>query len=234
MKKAFQLFQLCSIIVLMSFILVFSPQIVHAESAAAITAPHANVVNCPSPPANFNPLLASDAEIRYYGFPRRPQGNASELSDWLNLVNGAKYRSCSFINSHRYSQPLNLKSLSRPLYSSGYTYSVNWSGYFAGSGSGNGFKQVEGNWNVPCYDGSHSPSKSRAVTWIGLGGWYGNNLWQGGTTEDPSTGYHFWFEPFPQTYMMIQSQSLSCGDHIQAEVDYNVTVPGKSYNISER
>lgn len=27
----------------------------------------------------------------------------------------------------------------------------NWSGYVAGSGSGNGFNETEGNWNVPAW-----------------------------------------------------------------------------------
>lgn len=229
MKIISHFFQLCLILALM--LIFVSPELAYAKSSTVKGSSQVKQVNCPSPPANFDPLIASNAEISYYGFPRRPQENSSEIADWLNLVKGAKHRSCTFYNSHRYSQPLNTKQLSqfsRNSYGTEYTTSPNWSGYFVGSGTGSGFKQLEGNWNIPCYNGSQSPSNSRAVSWIGLGGWYGNNLWQAGTTEDPSEGYHFWVEAFPQTYMIINDKTLSCGNHVQAEVDYNVTVPGKS------
>lgn len=235
MKKASQYFRLCFITVLMSSILMMSQSLVYAESTAVIASLRTNVVNCPSPPANFNPLYASGAEISYYGLPPRPQGHTSKLAAWLRLVTGAKHRSCTFINSHRYSQPLNIRSLvtKRSLvtdpYSTNYTSNSHWSGYFSGSGLGNGFKQVDGYWNVPCW-GPYTPSNSRATTWLGLGGWYPNyNLWQAGTTEDPSTGYHLWWEAFPNNYEQINISNLSCGDQIYAYADWNVDYSNRAH-----
>jgi hypothetical protein len=200
------------------YLLTFSPGLTYAHSQVLGGTNQVNVTNCPSPPANFSPLRASASEINYYGLRPRPQGNAKELAKWVDLMKHAKHRECNFTNSYRYSQPLS--SQLHPL-STSASYSQIWSGWLVGSGSGSGFNRVDAYWNVPCYNSSHSPSSSRAVTWIGLGGWYGNNLWQGGTTEDPSTGYHLWWEAYPANYMQISAGNLSCGDQIYAGIDYN-------------
>lgn len=50
-----------------------------------------------------------------------------------------------------------------------YVNSDNWAGYFIGSGSGNGYKGIQGDWNVQCFAGSQSNSRQE-TTWVGLGG----------------------------------------------------------------
>lgn len=222
MRKLFCCLQFSLITIVISYMFLFAPQLAFAHPITV----RDSQVNCPSPPSNFDPSQASDGEIAYYGLPRRPQGNAQELAKWVDLVRNAKHRSCTFISSHRYSQPLISPHRPNTTY---YEYSNNWSGYFAGNGSGNYFKEVEANWNVPCYYAPRSPTDSRAITWVGLGGWYSTYLWQAGTTEDFATGYHMWWEAYPLNYEQINSRNLSCGDHIQAEVDWNVNRAGQSY-----
>src|SRR6185312_16124762 len=78
---------------------------------------------------------------------------------------------------------------------------------------------------TPVNPGSH------AISWVGLGGWFGSrNLWQGGTINDPTCGLSLWWEAWPNNNIQIVSTvAISCNDHIYAFADFNRTAPGMSY-----
>ena len=46
-------------------------------------------IHIPSLPSSFNPLTATDAELKQYGFPRRPT-DPTELAQWTTLMEHAK------------------------------------------------------------------------------------------------------------------------------------------------
>ncbi len=107
--------------------------------------------------------------------------------------------------------------------------SYNWSGFFVGTGSGNGFKEVTGNWNTPCTLGTIN-SNHITAEWVGLGGYYGNgNLLQTGTVLLSDGRFHIFYELFPNP-PIITNQSFSCGNAFTAEVDYNFISTGTNKN----
>ncbi len=74
--------------------------------------------------------------------------------------------------------------------------SYNWSGWLAGSGSGNGFKSVQGSWNVQCFSGPQSDS-IQETTWVGLGGDFSNEgLVQTGTFKEANGNVYLFWEAF--------------------------------------
>jgi len=67
------------------------------SSALAQTAPPGTYAPAqpyfyPAPPAGFNPLAASDADLRTYGFPPRPAVTAAGYANWAKTVTGGKTR----------------------------------------------------------------------------------------------------------------------------------------------
>lgn len=73
--------------------------ILSLSSSATVFAQTNNVINNSSdqqttdvgkPPADFNPIKASDSDLRKYHFPSRPD-NQGELEQWKNAMEHAKY-----------------------------------------------------------------------------------------------------------------------------------------------
>ncbi len=84
----------------------------------------------PEPPANFNPLTATSAELSKYGFPEKPTSE-TELKAWEDAMAHAKY----------YVKPDQKPSTAvHGLFAT--DYSVNWAGYvvsYANNKGGDGF-----------------------------------------------------------------------------------------------
>lgn len=107
--------------------------------------------------------------------------------------------------------------------------SLNWAGFYVGNGSGNGFKQVTGNWNTPCTSGLID-NNHLAAQWVGIGGVYGNqHLLQVGTALLTDRRFHLFYELYPNP-PVISSQSFGCANAFTAEVDYNVYSTGTYKN----
>lgn len=105
----------------------------------------------------------------------------------------------------------------------------NWSGWSAGSGSGNGFEGVRGNWNAECIGGS--PDSGEYTSWVGLGGDFpGESLEQTGILEQGDGTYRMfwayaWHDPSSPSGISItetvdQNDVVSCTQHIYASVEY--------------
>lgn len=63
--------------------------------------------------------------------------------------------------------------------------SQNWSGLFQ---SGANIEGAEATWKVPAVQGSNTPEYSS--TWVGVDGYYNQDLIQTGTSQDTSGGYY--------------------------------------------
>ncbi len=107
--------------------------------------------------------------------------------------------------------------------------SSNWSGFYVGTGSGSGFKQVTGNWSTPCISG-RIDNNHLVAEWVGIGGVYGSQkLLQVGTALLTDGRFHLFYELFPNP-PVINSKGFSCANAFTAEVDYNFMSIGKNKN----
>ena len=107
--------------------------------------------------------------------------------------------------------------------------SSNWSGFYVGTGSGSGFKQVTGNWNTPCTSGPID-NNHLAAQWVGIGGVYGSqHLLQVGTALLADGRFHIFYELYPNP-PVISRQSFGCTNAFTAEVDYNLYSTGTYKN----
>ncbi len=174
-------------------------------------------------------------------------------SRWFGSLLSLGLALCLFLctvtpsDAHRLSQPYNYvdhghnfglhglikkgvpKRLSpTPLVSTTITSTGNWSGFLVGNGSGNGFNETTGNWNTPCMSGTIDHNHL-AAQWVGLGGYYSDNLLQAGTTLMADGTFHIFYELYPNP-PVISSQSFGCASSFTAEVDYNYTSTGPNKN----
>ena len=107
--------------------------------------------------------------------------------------------------------------------------SLNWAGFYVGTGSGSGFKQVSGSWHTPCTSGPINSNHLEAQ-WIGIGGVYGSqHLLQVGTALLTDGRFHLFYELYPNP-PVISNQSFSCSNAFTAEVDYNFKSTGANKN----
>ena len=110
------------------------------------------------------------------------------------------------------------------MYGTNYNFiNDHWSGYYATNGA---FTRAIADWIVPTKYAS--PSPDTALQWVGLGGVYGNNLWQAGTETDNRQGYRMWYEPYP-SLIIYAGPAISPGNEVYVNVDYNYIYAGKSY-----
>jgi hypothetical protein len=105
----------------------------------------------PAPPAGFNPVGASDADLAAYGFPKRPALTDPYYATWAKVVSNAKNRIANPVarTTTRVHGPVR-QAVSGPVHAAGGVgadngFSYNWSGpevtypntsgYFARNGS---------------------------------------------------------------------------------------------------
>ncbi len=204
----------------------FAAQQQHAYVAIASSSP------CVSPPAGFNPLVASKQQLLYYGLPVRPVASGALYDRWVTQVTHARKRGCSEYVDSSVHFALHKHSSGLLGTSTGNGYS--WSGFDANS---NPFYAATGDWKVPCVDGSQSPSGSSISDWIGLGGYDGNqNLWQVGTLWSYSSrSWTMFYEAVMPGYGGSPStgMSVNCDDNMSAQIDYGQTYFGQSYFFIE-
>jgi hypothetical protein len=183
---------------------------------------------CATPPANFDPLSASDSIIALYGLPKRPAPSAgqAELASWTYAMQHAKHHVCSTPTAR---PDIHFNALS-----------ANWAGYTAVApppyASGTQFRGAQGYYTPHCASGSYN---TKVGTWVGMGGIKGQNLLQGGIAEDNAEQYggsgNWWVEFYPSAplFYNLTSMPYSCGDQGYTYVDYNYSYSGKSYVFIE-
>ncbi len=195
-----------------------------------------DIATVAAPPAGFDPLRASDADLDAYGFPPRPskmQGTA--YAHWVRMVAGAKIRITPQLRRlHREMAlpvwvpapfapraPAVTQSSNIPV----NDYSRNWSGMVVANGAaslgGSSITQAAGDFNVSiaelpfgtCNTGVHYS------TWVGLDGVNSGDILQAGvegdaycTSAGSSAYYYPWMEWFPAGLVQITNLLISPGD----------------------
>jgi hypothetical protein len=209
----------------------------------------------PAPPEGFDPVAASDVDLKAYGFPRRPTPGSTGYTNWVNAVGNAKYRLANPIAEptdvqHRHA---GLASASQflqagPGYTSSSAESANWSGlvvsgvpgYFVTDGS-----FVEATFTVPPigYENcSYAPYMTSV--WAGMDGWAGtagpNDVLQAGLTASACpTSYKAWYEWYTLGCTVNNNPSYPCfewdvnlpiseGDELYIIVTYYSSSPNGS------
>lgn len=165
------------------------------------------------PPADFDPLRVSDAELARFSLPQRPNERTQPqlLKAWLRLFQQPLKFTSPIIEDRLFIRqfPENRRA---PSVTSRFETSRNWCGASIVPHDGDQFVMLFGEWNVPepsLPPGAMPPDKDEAVykctTWIGLDGNRGyrnSSLPQIGTEQTLKVGangslnheYGVWFQ----------------------------------------
>jgi hypothetical protein len=168
----------------------------------------------PAPPANFNPFVATSAELLKYGFPEKPTSEM-ELKTWGNAMAHAKY----YVKPDQ-KPSTTVHGLVRT------RYGTNWAGYVVSSPDNKRnnlspqYIGVRGFWTQPTYSGSGCPS-----FWLGLGGYSTGYCVQAGADSNASavggsSRYEFWVEDLPSGCIWQAQPAVSGGNQLYVSINY--------------
>jgi Peptidase A4 family len=187
------------------------------------------------PPAEFNPLTASDAELEQWGFPPRPSTeDAAAYGRWEKIAT-AKRVTPKLTFTNIYHGPAQNVKIGPPIKNATSTTSSNWSGYVVAGANGlftPNNSDVFSVWIVPAAHQASSPPTCTSTwvyssQWVGFDGWGSGDVLQAGTEADAncsSTSYYFWYEWYPFAETRI-SLPVGPGDVAQVTVTYKTTSP---------
>src|SRR5581483_11114542 len=210
-----------------------SPQV----SPRQITLPGgATITPFPLPPAGFKPLKARDAELRQFGYPRRPKGNPEALNRWEKLMKSPKQfvePEFQVTNRRRPAPPL------RRMTGEDAHINFNWSGAVVGPPDKTTFESVTGHWVIPeVRTGSHEGQRS-ASFWVGIDGFNGNApfMVQAGvdcSVSDGNRSCFAWWEWIPEAAVAITNLPVRAGEEMLVilTVLSNVSVHVFMQNVS--
>lgn len=194
----------------------------------------------PQPPPGLDPLAASDAELKLYGFPPRPDALSAPhaYANWRELVSVPRTANPQLTQTSIYSGPARNVSTGRTL-SSGIVLntSENWSGYavvgrdtFASNRS-----FVFQQWVVPVAQTAFGVCNGipvYSVQWDGFDGWSTNDVLQAGSLAEAfcsgsakSSFYSSWIEWYPNPLIMVSAPAAQPGDLMGAVVWYTTASP---------
>jgi len=136
------------------------------------------------PPAGFDPVTATDAQLDEYGFPPRPT-DQDALSEWTSDM--SSWTGAAAAPGFLASSSATADSVT----------SSNWSGYAVTESAGT-FTHAEAWFFEPTF-GSSVCQHNSEVTWAGIGGFSSGNLAQDGTAHNvPGFDNHQgWWEILP-------------------------------------
>ena len=192
------------------------------------------IKQAPPPPEGFKPMSASNSDLLKYGFPPRPDKNASPKAStmWAKMMSRPhNYVPLKFsINTDRVRHPQGATS-NLPT-----TTSTNWSGAVISSPpAGQTFYAISASWIVPdAYPPQSAKSGNtfkdgtyQCSVWVGIDGWYGpenTELIQMGTSSravvtngQVTQSAYAWFEWYP-AYESPIDFSVKPGDLIHVLV----------------
>lgn len=187
------------------------------------------------PPAGFNPVTATSAQLRCFGFPSRPASSA-KLSRWNYFMSRA-------IN---YVYPTSAISESAP---AGVPYSSytgeNWAGYHARANQNTQLPYLQ--WyeadadtvvrNAPYTYTSGNCTGMMFGQWVGLGGdTSGTNLSQIGVEEmagNPPSYRAWWQVAANQTPVTVLEVPVSPGDTVYLSAHYNIGQASTTFYVQD-
>lgn len=177
-----------------------------------------------APPAGFDPLQATPAELKCYGFPPRPKA-PKPLATWENAMRHAKY----------YVPPPSFP----PAGTVRTSYPSNWAGFDALTKDnatqypGLKWSEVSSDFTVPT---AHTYcTNALTYTWVGLGGdtldgGSGNIIQAGTYSENYSPpSYGWWWEDYPGAIHPFSSPAVTVGDTVYVDVQYVGNNQGSFY-----
>ena len=196
-------------------------------------------------PNNFDPLAATNSQLKKYGFPKRPTDKKG-LSQWESVMKHAKHN----ITSKLTSEPAITPDAIIGGGGVGTLYSNNWTGYITKSSLNGGvsYSEVNAEMNVP-KDPYVGTSDADPCFWVGLGGWNTSNLIQAGfdvaaLNQDAGladTQYEFWIEdytyPYPSNYnykpRYKTSPSIKATDEVYVDVIYDQSSKSTTFFLED-
>lgn len=204
-----------------------------------------------SPPANFNPATASDAQLDAYGFPPRPDAkkNPGAYAQWLTVVTRPVTRivpqlqATNVINGP---EKIGSQGVASPTSAISGATSGNWSGYVI-TDNADPFKVAKtyifGTFNVPTAQQAFGECSTTAVhssEWVGLDGSGSNDVLQAGIKADATcksskttATYAAWYEWFPESEIDIKNFDMHPGDLIYVYV-WNTTTSHGHFFIEDQ
>lgn len=169
------------------------------------------------PPADFNPLNATPADLKKYGFPSKPTDETS-LKSWTRVMEHA-------IN---YVAPDQTALDPKSYPTNGLVDSEewdNWAGYvqISSDNSNASYQEAFGDITVTQYTGTACPSY-----WYGMGGYNDSNIVQAGfwTNADHNGGSshcEFWVEDFPNGTILEANPYIAPYDEVSIDVSEGTT-----------
>jgi hypothetical protein len=207
-------------------------------------------VAAPNPPANFNPLTASDDEIAFFGFPPRPDANKAPdaYAFWKKLVTSPARRIQPILRAtrikHGPAKNVSIAEPNLPPKPTGAT-STNWSGYVV-QDNNNPFKAAKtyiyGILEVPVARqafGTCNGTWDYSSPWVGIDGWGSNDVLQSGIDADAycsggttATNYDAWYEWYPAGVVILSNFPVAPGDVIYVYVWPTSTTVGNYYILN--
>lgn len=192
---------------------------------------------CMQAPANLDPTTLSEAQLRAYGLPLRPN-NSQAQANWLKEANRIKLdrHICNpqlitgpkaHHSTHPHSTAIhpNVTQYTTPY----------WAGNYA-TGSQGSYTFSSANWNLPCTN--TSVRNANASFWLGLGGFVRSGwLVQAGTDVivdgNGNVSYTAWVEAINgvDNILTYPLTNARCGNTMYVEVDSNYGGNGVDYYV---
>jgi hypothetical protein len=223
----------------------------------ALNIPGATTID--APPAGFDPIVASDQELAYHGFPPRPDqaGQPKAYATWVRAMKASKVRVAPNLEQTsifhgpvkpgKVANPTAVES--NPLLStqaSNTSYSYNWSGYvdFSGATSygSSSFYYLVNDYVVPVAEqafGACTGGWDWGSAWNGIDGWGSPDVLQAGIEFDAycsgstrASYYSAWYEWYPYGEVRIAGLPIAPGDDLFVEVWHTSSTQGYAYLVN--
>jgi hypothetical protein len=196
------------------------------------------------PPAGFNPLTATDAEIEQYGLPPRPNASdTARYTHWQKMVTATRIVPELTFTSMYMGSPHDLTNASTAISEQNCSVctpftSTDWSGYGPYAASGFPFANndalIAGQWAIPAVtQGTCSSTGAWMAMWVGLDGLSTTDVLQAGSVEEAvncqQSTLKTWYEWYPGAVTYV-NLSAKTGDSMLVEVWYTTSSPhGHAY-----
>ncbi len=210
----------------------------------------AGVTTIAAPPEGFDPLMASDSDLAYFGFPPRPDPSADEkaYASWRRAMLAASSRITPALEPSEAVTGAAKETSPRPEVAPTALNSYNWSGDVGFSGTNSygssSFYFAIAEYMVPRVRqplGKCSGGWDYAQAWVGIDGWGSGDVLQAGTEMDAychgsntSEKYYFWYGWYPNGQTRVSNLSVEPGDQVYVEVWNTTATAGHAYLFNYR
>ena len=181
----------------------------------------------PRPPAGFNPVGASSAELRRHGYPARPdlQLHPDRYQQWERAMSRIK----TVIEPRFAFMPwiARPKLIEPPPWPPQPALSYNQAGAVVVCAANDAIEAVTGEWTVPhLATPDPAPGAYMCDTWVGIDGWGRDtqHILRVGTTQAIAPAWDFaatygWYQLAPGPHVVITNVPFSAGDVMYTIID---------------